>query len=1084
MTVRSGYFREDKETDMIMSKINSRCKRIAAWLSAIMIITGLTPGYVMAAEPVGMEISAGVLTSDEAELLNETEPLYEADDVSEGSLLDVTEDGSLEEIMKPAEDDVLMAAPPELPESDDAASVSVDKPEGTKEEVTEAAELEEEPVNEGVIVHEDPVTEYVVTNVVEYNGKQVTKVVSNNYSEIEFIEPAVGEVGEITYKVKYEKDFYESSRVTGLFKGSEKPERGIISYTLVMKAQYRDGSRIKDTSGNEIEDASVTLSANEFKENGYNISLKYNHVYVYANVGAYATEASALRGVVISTPPAVPYTGLQHRLKASTGTRGKTANKDYSFDIDLKLLDYMTGSGECYELVYGKDYYVEYRNNKNASVKYTGNHPESKDYVKLYDSHQAARLWPQVIVTGKGNYRGLKSTVYFDILPASVADGCMAVGPFADGVKESYTLNKAGGINMSVTPARYAVTYNNMTYSYVINTGRTIRYRLMKDVIVELQKKDGTTGNWERLGDLTDSAKRRDTLRSVTQEGDYRIQVTGIGNFHGKIYDTFKVFGNGKMLFGSLKLQTVTATCSSDGVKAEALVRGISTAVRNAAGARTKISLSECSITLEPASESAIVGGNGTVAMSAGKYTVSVKPKNEEDFRKKYPPVAIDGSATATVTVKGARLDKKMFAVSWNRAGEVCDGMPKDVEITLKGIKAGDVTPAKMIVRNGRKVYVPLSDKELGTAFKTNGNDKIIISGSYTLDDGRVMDNTLPGRYSIALYGKNGYADSVWVYTYIRTGAVLTFDRLSANAVSYNASGAMTEILITMPDGKSVERIAGTGDDRFKVEYRSNKATGNATAIVRVRNSATGYRKGSVARVSFPIKAKEVTKVYPYDAYTNDMAGEVFIKTAGTLKKGYKGRSFTLYQASADGKKLVALNSRNYKGSLSANTAGQYDLKIENGHTGYFNFKDVTVKGVYTEYKAQARKWTAQNALVLSTDAVIIKDAGDGRVYDSKYITGSENTVVSVTRTGKGVFSVPYAGGSYILPWMPELTVDGKKLSFTAGDYVISYKNNNRIGTASMTVTITQTGAAKHGIGGSRTYTFKIVPQKSMSLNL
>ena len=1069
-------------------------KRVAAMMTAVLMITGITPVTVSASEVIrDMSLTeGGILTRENAPVASGSEEtgLIGANEWTGAGGI-ITGEGGTEEILSEA----LETAVPETlsveaediqtsPVEAEATELTVPDSEVTgPEELTEQDEVisydavpMEEPGNEGVVAYDDPEQLYSVHYILEYNGRQLSRTTTP--VKADSLERQ-NKDGTWVYSISPDKAFFKGS-YEALLKGSEKTEKGIVSYNIIMKAVYKDGRQIKDEEGRPVTDKSTTISANAFDENGYQVPLTYNDVYVYAQIGAYATDMQQ-NGVVISAATGVRYCGLAHKLSSDPAAIKRNAGRSANYDIDIRITDYK-GDGS-YELKYGRDYTVQYKNNKNASVRFTGDREED-GYVQIYGSHEAAAKWPQIIITGRGNYKGLKSTVYFDILPAPVADGCMAVGPFADGVKESYKLNKAGGITMTVAPVRYASVYDDETGSYVADTGRKVRYGLKRDVTVELQKYNSETKNWERLGDLTDSAKRRDTLRSVTQEGDYRIQIKGTGNFHGNLYDTFSVFGNSKVLFSTLKLKTVKATYKSEGVNAEALITGISTSVRSVSGARAVIPLSELDLALEPASESASVSGNKTTALSAGVYTVSVRPKSISEFEKKYPMVAFDANATATVTVKGARLDKKMFAVSWNRAGEVCDGMPKDVEITLKGIKAGDVTPAKMIVRNGRKVYVPLSDKELCTAFKTNGNDKIIISGSYTLDDGRVMDNTLPGRYSIALYGKNGYADSVWVYTYIRTGAVLTFDRLSANAVSYNASGAMTEILITMPDGKSVERIAGTGDDRFKVEYRSNKATGNATAIVRVRDSATGYRKGSVARVSFPIKAKEVTKVYPYDAYTNDMAGEVFIKTAGTLKKGYKGRSFTLYQASADGKKLVELNSRNYKGSLSANTAGQYDLKIENGQTGYFNFKDVTVKGVYTEYKAQARKWTAQEALVLSTDAVIIKDAGDGRVYDSRYITGSENTVEPVTRTGKGVFSVPYAGGSYILPWMPELTVDGKKLSFTAGDYVIGYKNNNRIGTASITVTITQTGAAKHGIGGSRTYTFKIVRQKSMNLNL
>lgn len=1057
------------QTELIIKMISGRAclRKAAAVMTATLVITGIAPVTVSA--------------SDEMMVIGEETPQEELPGSETGEMMIeelLTEDTDMEGIVPE------VIAPEVIVPEDNAPEAIVPEDSGQEKMIPEELIPEEIDTEtdgaEGIVTYDTDEQLYTVHYILEYNGKQLCRTTTPVKADT--LQTEVKD-GVTVYGIDPDKDFFKRS-YEALFKGIEKEEQGIVSYNIIMKAVYMDGRRIQDDEGKEVPDKTETVSANAY-DGGYRVPLTYNDVYVYAQIGAYATDTIKQNGVVISAATGVRYCGLQHKLRNDPASNGLHSGKRASYDIDLKITDQKREGG--YELEYGRDYTVQYKNNINASVRFTGNREED-GYVQIYGSHEAAAKWPQIIIKGRGNYRDLKSTVYFDILPAPVADGCKAVGPFADGVKESYTLGRTGGIGMNVAPVRYATVYDNMTDSYVINRKSLIRYRLTKELIVELQKLNKGENKWERIGDLTDASKRRDTLRAVTEAGDYRIQATGTGNFYGNLYDTFSVFGNGQVLFSSLKLKISDGIYSSEGVKAETMVKGISTAVRTVSGAKVVIPMTEMKVTLIPASESAKINADGTAALSAGKYRVSVGPKNINEFKKDYPLVALDGNAEAAVTVKGAKLDKKMFTVSWNKAGETCDGRPKDVEITLNGIKTQDITLAKKVIKNGREAYIPLTEKELASAYKTSGDERIIIKGSYELEDGRIIDNTLPGKYSVVLYGKNGYADSVCVYRYIRTGALFTNDKLSADAVSYNAGGAMTSVRITMPDGKSVRTISGTGDDGFRVEYRNNKRTGSAIAVVKVRDNTSGYRRGSEAKVVFPVTAREVKQVYPYEKYSSDMPGEVFIKTADTIRAGTKKKCYTLYQASADGKKLVALNNRDHKGSVSANTpAGTsktYDLKIENGQTGYFDFIDVTVKNVYTEYSAAANKWTAQSALVLSTDAVVIKDAGDRRVYDSTDIGTYGISAISVTNMGKGIYSVPYVGGSYILPKIPELTVNGKTLRLSDGDYVISYKNNNRVGTGRMVVTITQSGAKRYGFGGSKAYMFKIVPQKSTNLNL
>ncbi len=154
---------------------------------------------------------------------------------------------------------------------------------------------------------------------------------------------------------------------------------------------------------------------------------------------------------------------------------------------------------------------------------------------------------------------------------------------------------------------------------------------------------------------------------AVTGEGLYRLKLTGMGNYYGSLYDTFNVYGTGKTMFSSLKLKTSTVPYMAPGVDAGSLVTGISTRVTGSPGANVMIDPSDLNVRLEAGTPDAQVDADGKTALSAGKYRAYVSPKDEAAFSGKYPLVAYDGEALATVTVTGQNLDKKMFSTDWNR---------------------------------------------------------------------------------------------------------------------------------------------------------------------------------------------------------------------------------------------------------------------------------------------------------------------------------------------------------------------------------------------------------------------------------
>ena len=136
---------------------------------------------------------------------------------------------------------------------------------------------------------------------------------------------------------------------------------------------------------------------------GYEEGIDGTHTFTDTDVVAVAKVMSEEQGVRISRIEQVIYDGRAHVAKGmpADGKR-KTA------DLDLVIKD------GVYTLVYGEDYTVRLFNNVNASV--TGKElPQNR--------------LPRAEITGRGDYKGFKKTVYFSILPRDISDFTYSVDP-------------------------------------------------------------------------------------------------------------------------------------------------------------------------------------------------------------------------------------------------------------------------------------------------------------------------------------------------------------------------------------------------------------------------------------------------------------------------------------------------------------------------------------------------------------------------------------------------------------------------------------------------------------------------------
>ena len=933
---------------------------------------------------------------------------------------------------------------------------------------------------------------YSVNYVFEYGGQRL--VDSTDYVYAKDLKGYDGKV----YGISANRKWFDERAKEML--GSDS-RNAIVSFVIKGRAGNSDGSAAAVAGDKEDETILATIEASKFKDNSNKVAygsipVDYNEITVYARIGSFATMRDTTEGVYISSPLPVGYTGLAHKLNVDPSAGKKNSGKSASYDIDLEVRDTSCtdDNGDSYMLVYGKDYTVSYKNNTNASVKYD---PASGKYTPLYtDVKTAEKKSPQMIIKGKGNYKKLKAVVYFDILPVALTAESGSIGRFESGqIKSSYILNKNGGIKLSIKPIRYARTFDKVKDIYVTDAQKRVNYSA-NDITMTLQKEDEASGSWDNVGSL-DKKDIKATLKKVTTAGVYRIKYTGSGNFYGTgLYDQFDVYKYGDVLFSSLKVKTSNRKYASGGVSANELVTGITTKVKNAAGSKVKLTPEDYSVSLEAVSDSAEVTDDKAKAMSAGTYKATVWCG---DISAKYPGLVPDKPIEVTVTVTGEKLKPKMVTLDWASKGEDYTGKSKDITVTLTGAKTSEVTLAKRVMLNGKEQFVPLTDEEFAAAVKERTDDRFTVKGTYRLSDGTTIDNTLPGKYTIVLFGKGKYGGSLFKKDYKRLPVKITSEMLKASDAAFNIIGVQTDISLSSNAIGLKEVIYGKGDDTYSITYSGiKKATvsgnmvGTATATVKVKSEATGLKKGSSAKVTFNVYERSAN-ILRYEDYSYADPGSLYIQMAGDVKTGAKAPKLTLYQSSEDGTKLKKIPDKYYSAVFTReavvegyeSAATSYAVKISAGkEKGYdFTAKGVTIGAVYSEYQKKAQKW---GDIKLSGKAAVIHDEGNGMSYTDRNIDSYASAMINVDTTGK-VPSVSYVGNSYILPVVDEVVVDGITLKRADGDFVVSYKKNNKPGTAAMTITLTPGHSEKtmsYPLGGSKSFNFKIVEQKNKDLKL
>ena len=331
------------------------------------------------------------------------------------------------------------------------------------------------------------------------------------------------------------------------------------------------------------------------------------------------------------------------------------------------------------------------------------------------------------------------------------------------------------------------------------------------------------------------------------------------------------------------------------------------------------------------------------------------------------------------------------------------------------------------------------------------------------------MGNESVGTATVEVYGKGNFTGT----------KTLSFEVSAAQL-----SGAKVEKIPTQAySGKAVEpepTVTFNGnllDPRrdYTLSYKNNKEAGTATVVLKGKGNYTGKKEATFKIARLTIADANISLSW-HHAYTGDAVKPKPTVTYGgkTLKEG---RDYTLSYSNnvktGEHAKVKVVGKGNFSGSKVL------EFSIEDA-----DISSATLKGLDdVTYTGEAMR---QEPKVTWKGEVLVK----GRDYTLSYKNATEAGTATVKVTGKGNYkgskSATYKilrasiekaevakianlkhTGQAVEP-KPKVTWKGKTLKKDR-DYTLSYKNNKKAGTATVTVT------GRDNFKGKVTATFKIV---------
>jgi len=859
------------------------------------------------------------------------------------------------------------------------------------------------------------------------------------------------------------------------------------------------------------------------------VTLTSYDYFVYAIVTAIATRIGDDSAVMVESLVPVEYDGTQHVLlddkKANKrGDLGELVLYDTSDVSDIETGNYTHDMGDgtyAYVLENKKDYTVSYKNNQKASVAYdptvSGDSTEKgKDatFKQLFDEKQR----PQVIVKGKGNYKGMTATVYFDILPKAFSQAGSNKVSGICGIDTFYLPNKT--LNVKAKPTSWVWTNyeKNKDKTYTLKEGKLnsktgLYTNDFKKTIYKVTY-DATGTNITSKTEVTDFKK--------IAEGKYIAVIEAVNNYRGTATVPFEVktgYLLSKQTFKWTKKvdwsNTIAAKTAYDVVandlkvaitdkqkkaavnivKADAEAAGVT--MTNIAVVRNKVpyTVADDGTNYDKAEDYKFV--------NAGVYKITFTPN--EALKKAN---SLYGTHTIQVELKGVKLTAKDFVVNGGKALEYTGKADKLVTVALKNpnkFKEDEYSkiPLKNTAKNvkavtddyGKNAITAYADKyangkgevyttearigELKSSYRDNDgytdmgsklSAKFIDTNKYTVE--YVADNANIGSYYIYIVptGKF-YADGGYVrLTYTRAG--LDIGKSSAvkvvtNKVKANIGGTPASFRMSIsgnaPDDSYVSDnrawvdYTGTGSKADTFEYGNFKFK-----LAYSNNKKAGTATLTIKPDTSDSDTKKWLKGTLKTTYTiEDKAIEGPIPMVGAAKEAnavYADVADVVAPKSGSPKTKVTLYQVTADGSAYTKLKEKTDFEWKLGSYVSTNATAYSIS-VNAPEKGSFKFIDEKN----KNGGATLATAEGFNVFDQK---GKIKVTLSEGKAAGCVYDSAKKGyiytGSAITPNITKIEVNGTTYynsavgTTTSNNFIVKYDKNISVGTATATVTLTR----------------------------
>ena len=464
--------------------------------------------------------------------------------------------------------------------------------------------------------------------------------------------------------------------------------------------------------------------------------------------------------------------------------------------------------------------------------------------------------------------------------------------------------------------------------------------------------------------------------------------------------------------------------------------------------------ISGCTMTLSSSSF--------TYTGSAIQPTVTIKNGsttlvNGTDYTLSYSNNTNVGTATVTATGKGKYTGtvSKTFTITANSISSCT--------VTLSGTSfeyTGSAIQPTVTVKNGSTTLV-------------NGTD---YSVSYS-------SNTNVGTATVTATGKGNYTGTI-SKTFTITAKKISDCTMTLSATSFDYTGSAIQPTVTVKNG-STTLVNGTD---YTLSYSNNTNIGTATV------TATGKGKytGTISK-TFTIGMKNIdTCTMTLSATSFTYTGSAIQPTV-TIKNGsttlVNGTDYTLSYSNnikAGTATVTASGKGKYGGSLSktftisAKKISSCTISLNASsfkYTGYAIQPTVTLKdGNTTLVNGTDYTLTFSNNIGVGIATVVASGKGNYSGSISKTFTIGSNSISDCTMTISPT-SFDYTG--YAI--QPTVTIKNGSTALVNGtDYTLSYSNNTKVGTA----TVTAAGKGIYSGTVSKTYTIKAKDINSCTMTL